>query len=88
MRAAIHVTSKKLEGGGKRVCIIIDEVEGMGRGDRVGMLELIKRIDETLVAIICICNDHASSTVRSLRNKCLLIPFRKPSRPPSLRAST
>jgi hypothetical protein len=26
--------------------------------------------------------------VRSLRNKCLLIPFRKPSRPPSLRAST
>ena len=38
--------------------IIMDEVDGVGAGDRGGIAALIKIIKETRSPIICICNDR------------------------------
>ena len=42
----------------------MDEVDGMGAGDRQGMAELIKLIKQSKIPIICICNDRQSQKVR------------------------
>jgi replication factor C subunit 1 len=68
-------------GGSNRVqkrCIIMDEVDGMGAGDRSGMAELIKMIKGSKVPIICICNDRQSQKVKSLVPYCLDLRFRRP----------
>jgi replication factor C subunit 1 len=44
----------------------MDEVDGMGAGDRAGMAELIKLIKTSKIPIVCICNDRSSQKVRSL----------------------
>ena len=38
--------------------IIMDEVDGVGAGDRGGIAALIKIIKESKTPIICICNDR------------------------------
>ncbi len=62
----------------KKRCIIMDEVDGMGAGDRSGMSELIKMIKNSKVPIICICNDRQSQKVRSLAAYCLDLKYRRP----------
>eukprot|EP00770_Monocercomonoides_exilis_P006256 MONOS_6226.1-p1 / transcript=MONOS_6226.1 / gene=MONOS_6226 / organism=Monocercomonoides_exilis_PA203 / gene_product=Replication factor C subunit 1, RFC1 / transcript_product=Replication factor C subunit 1, RFC1 / location=Mono_scaffold00193:53979-59015(+) / protein_length=1341 / sequence_SO=supercontig / SO=protein_coding / is_pseudo=false len=73
-----RVTQKHITRTGKKLCVIMDEVDGMAGGDRGGMAELVKLIDETSVPIICICNDKTSPKIRTLRNKCLDLPFQRP----------
>jgi replication factor C subunit 1 len=41
-----------------RTLVIMDEVDGMGGGDRGGNQELIALIKKTRVPVICICNDR------------------------------
>lgn len=55
----------------------MDEVDGMSSGDRGGMAELISLIKKTKIPIICICNDHSSTKVRSLMNYCLDLRFKR-----------
>ena len=62
----------------KKRCIIMDEVDGMGAGDRSGMAELIAMIKKSKVPIICICNDRQSQKVRSLANHCLDLKYKRP----------
>lgn len=62
----------------KRV-LIMDEVDGMGTGDRGGMAELIGVIKETCIPVICICNDRASPKVKSLASHCTDLRFQRPS---------
>jgi len=66
--------------GGKKRCIIMDEVDGMGAGDRSGMAELIAMIKKSKVPIICICNDRQSQKVRSLVNHCVDLKYRRPTK--------
>ena len=40
--------------------IIMDEVDGVGAGDRGGIAALIRIIKTTRTPIICICNDRQS----------------------------
>jgi len=61
-------------------CVIMDEVDGMGAGDRSGISELIKMIKESLVPIICICNDRQSPKIRSLVSYCLDLKYRRPTK--------
>ena len=63
----------------RRHCVVMDEVDGMGGGDRGGMAELIQLIKKTKVPIICICNDRMSPKVRSLANHCLDLRFSRPT---------
>lgn len=65
----------KVQGFTRRVVIIMDEVDGMGGGDRGGMAALTKMIKKTRNPIICICNDGSSPKVRSLAFSCYDIKF-------------
>mmetsp|Transcript_21326 Transcript_21326/g.32410 ORF Transcript_21326/g.32410 Transcript_21326/m.32410 type:complete len:1006 (+) Transcript_21326:103-3120(+) len=62
----------------KRRCIIMDEVDGMGQGDRGGIKGLIEMIKVSKVPIICICNDRQSQKIRSLEPYCLDLKYRRP----------
>ncbi|KAF9162182.1 hypothetical protein DFQ26_003775 [Actinomortierella ambigua] len=63
----------------KKQVIIMDEVDGMGGGDRGGVAQLISFIKKTQVPIICICNDRQSPKVRSLVNSCVDMRFTRPT---------
>ena len=70
-------------GGGnqrRKPVLIMDEVDGLaGNNDRGGIADLIKTIQDSKVPIICICNDKYSMKIRSLRNHCMEMDFRKPN---------
>jgi len=66
------------KGAVKRRCIIMDEVDGMGAGDRGGMVELIKVIKSSMVPIICICNDRQSQKIKTLATYCLDLRYKRP----------
>lgn len=61
-------------------CIIMDEVDGMGAGDRSGMAELIQMIKKSKVPIICICNDRQSQKMKSLLPYCMDLRFQRPNK--------
>jgi replication factor C subunit 1 len=65
--------------GSDKPLLIMDEVDGMSAGDRGGTTALITLIKKTKVPIICICNDRQSTKVRSLRNHCKELQYRKPT---------
>ena len=58
--------------------IIMDEVDGVGAGDRGGIAALIKVIKTSKTPIICICNDRASQKIQSLANYCYDLKFQRP----------
>ena len=62
----------------KLKCVIMDEVDGMGAGDRSGMAELIQMIKHAKVPIICICNDRQSQKMKSLLPYCMDLRFKRP----------
>ena len=55
--------------------IIMDEVDGVGAGDRGGIAALIKVIKNSKTPIICICNDRQSQKLASLVNHCFDLKF-------------
>eukprot|EP00934_Nitzschia_sp_Nitz4_P001015 Nitzschia sp. Nitz4//scaffold46_size129759//45122//47831//NITZ4_003495-RA/size129759-augustus-gene-0.6-mRNA-1//1//CDS//3329552577//1015//frame0 len=61
-------------------CVVMDEVDGMGAGDRSGMAELIQMIKHSKVPIICICNDRQSQKIKSLLPYCMDLRFRRPTK--------
>lgn len=63
----------------KKRLIIMDEVDGMSRGDRGGIGELIKIIATSMVPIVCICNDRDNAKVRPLISHCYDLSYSKPS---------
>jgi replication factor C subunit 1 len=71
--------SKNVKKAQKRV-VIMDEVDGMGAGDRSGMAELIQMIKRSKVPIICICNDRQSQKIKSLVPYCLDLRFSRPTK--------
>jgi len=46
----------------------MDEVDGVGAGDRGGIQALIQVIKDTKTPIICICNDRQNQKLKSLLN--------------------
>ncbi|KAL6776732.1 RFC1 [Auxenochlorella protothecoides x Auxenochlorella symbiontica] len=62
-----------------KLCLIMDEVDGMSAGDRGGVADFIQTIHKTRTPIIAICNDKYHPKLRSLRNHCLELEFRKPT---------
>ncbi|KAL9189837.1 hypothetical protein ACHAXT_009512 [Thalassiosira profunda] len=63
-----------------RRVVIMDEVDGMGAGDRSGMSELIQMIKKSKVPIICICNDRSSQKMKSLTQYCMDLRYRRPTK--------
>lgn len=59
--------------------IILDEVDGMaGNEDRGGIAQLILEIKGTKKPMIFICNDGQHQKLRSLKEKCENIEFKRP----------
>ena len=58
--------------------IIMDEVDGVGAGDRGGIGALIKVIKTSKTPIICICNDRQSQKLASLVSHCFDLKFQRP----------
>ena len=48
----------QFQGKLKKMCILMDEVDGLSAGDRGGSGAIIEVIKKTKVPIICICNDR------------------------------
>mmetsp|Transcript_49385 Transcript_49385/g.55895 ORF Transcript_49385/g.55895 Transcript_49385/m.55895 type:complete len:1157 (+) Transcript_49385:190-3660(+) len=63
-----------------RRCVIMDEVDGMGAGDRSGMSELIQMIKKSKTPIICICNDRQSQKMKSLLPYCMDLRYSRPTK--------
>jgi len=63
----------------KKPVIVMDEVDGVGAGDRGGIQALIQVIKVTKCPIICICNDRQSQKLKSLINYCYDLKFQRPS---------
>merc|ERR1719421_1457608 len=72
------ISQQKTTGLTKKALIIMDEVDGMGAGDRGGNAALIKMIKKTRNPIICICNDAHSQKIRSLAFSCYDLKFTRP----------
>lgn len=64
----------------KKSVIIMDEVDGVGAGDRGGIAALIAVIKQSKTPIICICNDRMNKKLASLVNHCLDLKFMKPTK--------
>jgi replication factor C subunit 1 len=56
----------------------MDEVDGVGAGDRGGVGALIKIIKESRTPIICICNDRDDRKLQSLLNHTYSLKFQRP----------
>jgi replication factor C subunit 1 len=69
------VISFKKEAIKKRL-IIIDEVDCIASGSTS---ELIKIIKNSIVPIICICNDTSKESTRNLSKHCLFLKFQRPT---------
>ena len=67
---------------GKQRVVIMDEVDGMSRGDRGGIGELARVIKVCKFPIVCIANERASSSprMRPLASACIDIRFQRPVR--------
>lgn len=63
----------------KKSVIIMDEVDGVGGGDRGGISALINIIKECKTPIICICNDRQSQKLATLTNHCYDLKFQRPA---------
>ncbi len=57
----------------------MDEVDGLGAGDRGGLQALVKIIKQTLTPIICICNDRQDRRLQTLCNHTYDLKFQRPS---------
>ena len=68
-------------GASKKMCLIMDEVDGMSGGDRGGVQELITCIKLSKIPIICICNDKYNQKLKSLQNYTQDMPFSRPTKP-------
>lgn len=73
-------TNSKRKIAPQKRCVIMDEVDGMGAGDRSGMAELIQMIKKSKIPIICICNDRQSQKMKSLLPYCMDLRFSRPTK--------
>lgn len=64
----------------KKSVIIMDEVDGVGAGDRGGIQALIQVIKTSKTPIICICNDRMNKKLQSLLGYCYDLKFQRPSK--------
>lgn len=63
---------------GKKLVIIMDEVDGMSGGDRGGVGQLAQFCRKTTTPMILICNERNLPKMRPFDRTCLDIQFRRP----------
>lgn len=63
---------------GGRLCMILDEVDGMSSGDRGGVGAMAQFARTTNLPLILICNERSLPKMRPFDRVCYDIPFRRP----------
>ncbi len=69
----LEQAAKQMSFSGKQKLILVDEVDGMGSGDRGGTRVINRVIKETRFPIILTANDAYDSSIRSIRNACKVV---------------
>lgn len=62
----------------KNLLFILDEIDGMSKGDKGGVAELCRIIPTTKTPILCIANDRFTKKLQSLVKHCVDIQFVNP----------
>ena len=79
MHSFFGSSKPKAKAESKNHLLIMDEIDGMGGGDRGGLVELMSIIASTRVPIICMCNDSSSQKMRQVKSKMLHLSFQRPT---------
>ena len=66
--------------GGQNTLIIMDEVDGMGRQDLGGVSMLTKMIKASRNPVIAILNDKDKQSMRTLKEMCYDVGWRRPQK--------
>lgn len=61
-----------------KMCLIMDEVDGISSGDRGGITELINLIKVSKIPIICIANDGQDQKLKTLKSYSKVLQFDSP----------
>ncbi len=69
----LEQAAKQMSFSGKQKLILVDEVDGMGKGDRGGKKIINQVLKETRFPIILTANDAYASGMQSIRNKCKVV---------------
>jgi DNA polymerase III delta prime subunit len=68
-----------------RSLVLMDEVDGMGPGDRGGLAKLASIIDSTQIPILCTANRPASDPkLRTLASRCVVLAWERPALGPAV----
>jgi replication factor C subunit 1 len=70
---------KKVEESKKKMCLIMDEVDGMSAGDRGGVGALAAVCKKTEIPMILICNDRRQPKMKPFDFVTFDLPFRRPT---------
>ncbi|KAI9770767.1 MAG: hypothetical protein M1840_003017 [Geoglossum simile] len=70
---------KEVEGGKKKLVLIMDEVDGMSAGDRGGVGALAQVCKKTHIPMILICNDRKLPKMRPFDYCTLDMAFKRPT---------
>ena len=70
---------KQVEETRKKLCLIMDEVDGMSAGDRGGVGAMAATCRKTHIPIVLICNDRKLPKMRPFDSVAYDLPFRKPT---------
>lgn len=57
----------------------MDEVDGVGQGDRGGLSALLDIVKKTKVPIVLICNDRGDRRIQTLANYAFEVKFSAPT---------
>ena len=74
-----HRDDKEQTGNGRKICLIMDEVDGMSSGDHGGAGALSQFCRITNMPMILICNDKSLPKMRTFDRVTYDLPFRRPT---------
>ncbi|EDO07774.1 Replication factor RFC1 C terminal domain family protein [Babesia bovis T2Bo] len=63
----------------KKSLVLLDEIDGMGAGDRGGLQAVVALLPKARCPIICICNDRHNQKMTTLGGKSLDVRFSSPT---------
>lgn len=74
-----YFSSGEVDANKKKICLIMDEVDGMSAGDRGGVGALAAVCKKTQVPMILICNDRKLPKMKPFDFVTFDLPFRRPT---------
>jgi replication factor C subunit 1 len=64
----------------QKLCIVMDEIDGMSSGDKGGIVELANIIKTSSIPFICIANERSSKKIKPILNVTLDLKMNRPNK--------